>query len=409
MTNDLDFSFDSDFDDEELNVPLPSERKNQSDINNNNEEKKRPPKNKQSTKTIIDLLDSNIKTEISSDKLSHDNIEYSKNNTRETQKNGKIVNNTIKNMSQLEDYLINYINTTIDTIRTQFVEELKYQLSKTSEIDSKISTFILGLPKEVDEIIEQEVKMYYYFQKPEIAVISNTMDSQLNLIRKIIKVSEGPKTLCSFLPEKIVNLEIKTDETKNDLEAKINELLDLFKFEKNELLSLQKSQCDHLNSHIKHEKSLEIIEHESTNKQLELEENFIKQRCERLSSQQNNWKEMTSYAETQNEYDELKDLRDIIQNISIKSPQSKLSKAFTSLESLSSTFQSGISEIQNLRNQMEFEYTKLLALRNSKLKRIEHIQQVLHLPEKFIEDNNILTNVKMRLKRMRQKQQKTVF
>lgn len=409
MTNDLDFSFDSDFDDEELNVPLPSERKNQSDINNNNEEKKRPPKNKQSTKTIIDLLDSNIKTEISSDKLSHDNIEYSKNNTRETQKNGKIVNNTIKNMSQLEDYLINYINTTIDTIRTQFVEELKYQLSKTSEIDSKISTFILGLPKEVDEIIEQEVKMYYYFQKPEIAVISNTMDSQLNLIRKIIKVSEGPKTLCSFLPEKIVNLEIKTDETKNDLEAKINELLDLFKFEKNELLSLQKSQCDHLNSHIKHEKSLEIIEHESTNKQLELEENFIKQRCERLSSQQNNWKEMTSYAETQNEYDELKDLRDIIQNISIKSPQSKLSKAFTSLESLSSTFQSGISEIQNLRNQMEFEYTKLLALRNSKLKRIEHIQQVLHLPEKFIEDNNILTNVKKRLKRMRQKQQKTVF
>lgn len=409
MTNDLDFSFDSDFDDEELNVPLPSERKNQSDINNNNEEKKRPPKNKQSTKTIIDLLDSNIKTEISSDKLSHDNIEYSKNNTRETQKNGKIVNNTIKNMSQLEDYLINYINTTIDTIRTQFVEELKYQLSKTSEIDSKISTFILGLPKEVDEIIEQEVKMYYYFQKPEIAVISNTMDSQLNLIRKIIKVSEGPKTLCSFLPEKIVNLEIKTDETKNDLEAKINELLDLFKFEKNELLSLQKSQCDHLNSHIKHEKSLEIIEYESTNKQLELEENFIKQRCERLSSQQNNWKEMTSYAETQNEYDELKDLRDIIQNISIKSPQSKLSKAFTSLESLSSTFQSGISEIQNLRNQMEFEYTKLLALRNSKLKRIEHIQQVLHLPEKFIEDNNILTNVKKRLKRMRQKQQKTVF
>lgn len=409
MTNDLDFSFDSDFDDEELNVPLPSERKNQSDINNNNEEKKRPPKNKQSTKTIIDLLDSNIKTEISSDKLSHDNIEYSKNNTRETQKNGKIVNNTIKNMSQLEDYLINYINTTIDTIRTQFVEELKYQLSKTSEIDSKISTFILGLPKEVDEIIEQEVKMYYYFQKPEIAVISNTMDSQLNLIRKIIKVSEGPKTLCSFLPEKIENLEIKTDETKNDLEAKINELLDLFKFEKNELLSLQKSQCDHLNSHIKHEKSLEIIEYESTNKQLELEENFIKQRCERLSSQQNNWKEMTSYAETQNEYDELKDLRDIIQNISIKSPQSKLSKAFTSLESLSSTFQSGISEIQNLRNQMEFEYTKLLALRNSKLKRIEHIQQVLHLPEKFIEDNNILTNVKKRLKRMRQKQQKTVF
>lgn len=409
MTNDLDFSFDSDFDDEELNVPLPSERKNQSDINNNNEEKKRPPKNKQSTKTIIDLLDSNIKTEISSDKLSHDNIEYSKNNTRETQKNGKIVNNTIKNMSQLEDYLINYINTTIDTIRTQFVEELKYQLSKTSEIDSKISTFILGLPKEVDEIIEQEVKMYYYFQKPEIAVISNTMDSQLNLIRKIIKVSEGPKTLCSLLPEKIENLEIKTDETKNDLEAKINELLDLFKFEKNELLSLQKSQCDHLNSHIKHEKSLEIIEYESTNKQLELEENFIKQRCERLSNQQNNWKEMTSYAETQNEYDELKDLRDIIQNISIKSPQSKLSKAFTSLESLSSTFQSGISEIQNLRNQMEFEYTKLLALRNSKLKRIEHIQQVLHLPEKFIEDNNILTNVKKRLKRMRQKQQKTVF
>lgn len=409
MTNDLDFSFDSDFDDEELNVPLPSERKNQSDINNNNEEKKRPPKNKQSTKTIIDLLDSNIKTEISSDKLSHDNIEYSKNNTRETQKNGKIVNNTIKNMSQLEDYLINYINTTIDTIRTQFVEELKYQLSKTSEIDSKISTFILGLPKEVDEIIEQEVKMYYYFQKPEIAVISNTMDSQLNLIRKIIKVSEGPKTLCSFLPEKIENLEIKTDETKNDLEAKINELLDLFKFEKNELLSLQKSQCDHLNSHIKHEKSLEIIEYESTNKQLELEENFIKQRCERLSNQQNNWKEMTSYAETQNEYDELKDLRDIIQNISIKSPQSKLSKAFTSLESLNSTFQSGISEIQNLRNQMEFEYTKLLALRNSKQKRIEHIQQVLHLPEKFIEDNNILTNVKKRLKRMRQKQQKTVF
>lgn len=347
--------------DDDIPIPLPSQRKK--NMFGTKVGKKRPPK-KQVTTTVINLNDSESDAfGISSDKLS----------PPPTPAVSTVQSKSIppSDLDQLEKKLKSYIDKSISAIKDLLVQEISFRINDTKEEDSVINTFILGLPHEIDEIVDQEIRSYHKPDEASVSPIDTSLEVHLELLRKMINVSDVAKPLYSLSPSVIEELEKETDRVSSSIDDFINLPLENYKFERTDLANIQKFNGNNANmTQLPNSMHLNLIEQEATNKQLEIEEELLKIKKQRILDSHETWRNI--YESIQTEADDCSgdNVQSLVIGLHNKISQSNLKKSLDSVSKLETTLHNELDNILNLQCQISSEYSRAQRISKRKLRKV---------------------------------------
>lgn len=390
---------------------LPSQRKKMMNQQNSSgaskKTKKRP--SKQPKKTIDQILnedDDSLFNEAfhfdSDDASPNSTVKTSLSNKEEAKKNSpkkKEINAEINSrnvIDRIESSLKDYITNAINSVKQNFIDELKIMINDSMNEQSMIDNFLFNLPAEIEETALKEIKLAKEEYVDKTNSIINTISSFFNTIESIIPIPS------SNLPQ--VSIEKLADDvytTKTTLEDKflapIRDLKNL-----NQILASIRSQnsINQESKRIQNPSMMISIEIEADAKRIDIEEEFLNYKKKVFEQRKNDWKE-AQIDPNRNKLSDPELLLTKLKELSRKIPQSKYGGAIYNLKTLSEKIQSSLSETKQLRNQFEVELTFYTS-------RIKSLQRAESKKKKKSEDkfvNEYVSDIKKQLQSIQRKRE----
>lgn len=367
-------------------IPLPSARKKAA--NNKKKEKKQTPK-----VDLDKLLASAGDFTIGSDELSP----VPSVATKKSETNANFERKKPESLEQIEKNLIGYINDSINKVKTQFIDELKYSISKTSEEDSAISAFILGIPHEVEEVIAEEIKSYHRHQTQSVTSIDNNVEAHLSLVRKVLQVQDRNMQLLPISPEKIAELDRSVIQAIDQIDTNIKIPLETLKFERSD--ATRQTQAFPTNTSVQTSSSkAKLLETEATLHQLDVALDLLESRKTRILESQSAWREIQIQSGDENQPNDLIEVQQLAQRVNAGLSQSKDNSEAPKINKLSSSIAQEIDSIIQSNTQINEEMSKLSKKINKRRARKEEKVYQFREPQESSSESGLINEIKERLR-----------
>ena len=266
-----------------------------------------------------------------------------------------------ESLQQLEKNMIKYIDDSIKRVKAQFLDELKYSISKTSEEDSAISAFILGIPHDVDEIVAEELKSYHRPSIQSTSQIDSSLETHLSLVKKVLQVQEKEMQQLPLSAEKIAELDQSVNRAIAQLDNKIRIPLESFKLERNDAAMMNNFYSDkNIGNQQMTPSKMRLYEAEATLHQLDVATDLFERRKARVLEEHETWRTLQADVEAPSPHDnDLIEIQQIAERINSNLSQSKADPSSTSISKVAASISQEVNAIARASQQIEVEMKKL--------------------------------------------------
>ncbi|EAY20866.1 hypothetical protein TVAG_436900 [Trichomonas vaginalis G3] len=371
-------------DSNKLPFALPSQRKKEM-------QKKRPPK----------IASNENKVKI--DAFSLDSDQLSPPPTSTASKPQEVVQKQQppKSLIELEANILKYAEKSIEFLKNEFIAEFKYQMSQTAEEDSAINAFVLGMPNEINEVVNEELQQYHRPSLSNATSINASIDAHLALVRKILQVAESNTPVSSLSPEKVNELDQLITKSNYNIDSNLKMPLGEFKIERSEKMMSYKIYFDHIASASIPSPNLRSIEVESLIHQLDVEEELFQKKKLRMTNAQNNYRQL--YLENNNfaSQNNMSEIQNTVDKINASIAKQQYQPFQDSAESLQRVLS---SELQTIKTSIDHLRSICIMKKSSKKKQKQVIQQRQEpKPKQITESDEFLCDILERIRAVQNK------
>ena len=331
----------SDKNDDSPAFPLPSERKQSSSKGRG--KRRRPPARKPMI-SLDKLLDSDS---------SKDNNDLGWNSDNDDEP--EVPKKKGKTVEKLEMALKDYISHAIDKVRQEFVSELTRMLDNSQEEQSMISTFILGLPGEMEQAVADEIALGRANDgKRDGDKLQMDVESLIESLWRVIPrcpTRNGENITVRSLANKIVT-------SKTEMATGNDEILSDLQNERSALVAARE-QLISASENANNQSTMRSLrmEIEANAKRLDVEEQYNKMKRKRLEEMQREWRERQTGGENDSAPDHV--ILRKLESMANMAPRSKIRGTITVLGALLETTKRNYEDMRNVRVQLELELESL--------------------------------------------------
>lgn len=324
---------------EKEKIPLPSQRKQ---MVNQNQKGKRPPKigkNSKSNKLLSGKNNIDLNSIFDLNDEEKQNIQFK----------DESLDSKPSNINEVEKHLLDYLDKSINKIKTSFTDELSYLLNQESEQESILSAFLLGLPHDIEESVAEEVA-----NLPEFPIQTYSVEnllSPLNILHQLFP--------CHSNNNESVNLTDLLDElqvTKSNLSKSITQSIMEVQNENQELTNARQQFC------FSHETSdptssmgtfMTLCEKDAERIRIDIEYETIMNRKRRLTEMKTKWQESLNDCNQDDIYQS--EIEKRFAQIANDVPRSQYCQAINSLKALVNLSKQNVEELKSSRKSLEEE------------------------------------------------------
>lgn len=342
---------------------LPSQRKKMMNQNSSGTSKKVKKRASRQPKVSLDKIlnedDDSLFNEgfqIDSDNVSPNNTSKKSSPIKEekNKKNANIEINSRNAIERIESSIKEYISNAINSVKQNFIDELKIMINDSMNEQSMIDSFLFSLPAEIEEMVLKEINNAREEYVDKTNSITNTISSFFNSIESIVPIRS------TDLPQ--VSLEKLSDEIyiyKTSLDDKfLIPIRDLQNQNKLYASALSQNSINQETKRIQSPKMTLEVELEGYLKKIDVEEENIKYKTKVIEQRKNDWEE-ARIDPNRNKLSDPEILLSKFKELSRKITQSKYGSAIYNLKTLSEKIQSSLSTTKQERNQFEVELSFL--------------------------------------------------
>lgn len=367
----------------DLPFVLPSQRKKEM-------QKKRPPKiNNAAKPKNIDIIS------LDSDQLSPPPASIASKKPETPQ-----IHETPKSLSELEANILKYAEKSIEYLKNEFISEFKYQISQTAEEDSQLNAFVLSIPQEIQNVVNEELQSYHRPSLSNTTSINASIDAHLALVRKMLQVADSNMPVSSLSPEKVNELDQQLTNSNYLIDNSLKMPLGELKIERSEKIMAYKMYFDRIATASIPSPNLRSMEVESLANQLNIEEELFQRKKQRITNAQNNLKQIFLEHQNPSTSNDLQDLQNTIDRINSLIANTQYQPLQDSAESLHNVL---TGELQTIKTSIDHLRSLCIVKKNTKKKQKQVKEPVEPKPKPMTENDEFLCDILERIRAVQNK------